>query len=114
MNNGNKKQQRAKRIRGNISGTSDRPRLSIDRSNEGMYAQVIDDTIGKTLFGVSLKNLDKVKGTKSEKAKALGIAVASEAKKHKVSKVVFDKGSFRYHGRVKAFADGAREGGLDF
>lgn len=110
----NKKQRRAKRIRGKMQGTQERPRLSVYRSNEGMYAQIIDDTMGKTLFGVSLKALEKGTGTKSDKAKALGLAVAEAAKKHKVSKVVFDKGSFRYHGRVKAFADGAREGGLEF
>ena len=110
----NKKERRAKRIRGKIEGTQERPRLSLHRSNEGMYAQIIDDTMGKTLLGVSLKSLEKATGTKSDKAKALGLAVAEQAKKHKISKVVFDKGGNKYHGRVKSFADGAREGGLEF
>lgn len=110
----NRKQRRAKRIRGKIEGTTERPRLSLYRSNEGMYAQIIDDTMGKTLLGISLKNLEKATGTKSDKAKALGFAVAEAAKKNKISKVVFDKGGNKYHGRVKSFADGAREGGLEF
>lgn len=106
--------RRATRIRSKIQGTQDRPRLSIDRSNTNIYAQVIDDTKGKTLFGLSLKSLEKVTGSKSEKAKLLGMKFAEEAKKHKVTKVVFDKGSYKYHGRVKSFAEGAREGGLEF
>lgn len=106
--------RRAARIRANIEGTQERPRLSVDRSNSGMYAQVIDDTKGKTLFGLSLKSLEKAAGTKAEKAKALGMKIAEEAKKHKITKVVFDKGAYKYHGRVKAFAEGAREGGLEF
>ena len=106
--------RRAMRIRATMEGTQERPRLSVDRSNSGMYAQVIDDTKGKTLFGLSIKSLEKATGTKSEKAKILGMKVAEEAKKHKVTKVVFDKGAYKYHGRVKAFAEGAREGGLDF
>lgn len=114
--------RRAMRIRANMQGTNERPRLSVDRSNSGMYAQVIDDTKGKTLFGMSLKSLEKApsassgqaKVTKSEKARMLGMKVAEEAKKHKVTKVVFDKGAYKYHGRVKSFAEGAREGGLDF
>ncbi len=106
--------RRATRIRAKIKSTSDRPRLSVDRSNSNMYAQVIDDTKGKTMFGMSLKSLGKATGSKSEKAKMLGMKMAEEAKKHKVTKVVFDKGSYKYHGRVKAFAEGAREGGLEF
>ena len=106
--------RRSARIRSKIQGTQDRLRLSIDRSNTNIFAQVIDDTKGKTIFGLSLKSLEKVSGTKSEKAKALGIKFAEEAKKHKITKVVFDKGSYKYHGRVKAFAEGAREGGLEF
>ena len=106
--------RRASRIRSKIEGTDTRPRLSIDRTNSNIYAQVIDDTKGKTVFGMSLKSLEKTVGTKSEKAKALGVKFAEEAKKHKINKVVFDKGAYKYHGRIKAFADGAREGGLDF
>ena len=106
--------RRSARIRSKIEGTQERLRLSIDRSNSNIYAQVIDDTKGKTVFGMSLKSLEKVTGTKSEKAKALGMKFAEEAKKHKITKVVFDKGAYKYHGRVKTFADGAREGGLEF
>jgi len=106
--------RRAIRIRAKIEGTQDRLRLSVDRSNSSMYAQVIDDSKGKTVFGMGLKSLEKVAGTKSEKAKALGVKFAEEAKKHKITKVVFDKGSYKYHGRIKAFAEGAREGGLQF
>ncbi len=76
-------------------------------------AQVIDDKMGKTLFGISEKTLS-VKGTKTEKAKALGVALAKIALDKQVKSVIFDKGSYRYHGRVKAFAEGAREGGLIF
>lgn len=109
-----KMERRATRIRSKIEGTEKRPRISVDRSNSGMYAQAIDDTLHKTLFGMSVKSLEKEKGTKSEKAKLLGLKFAEEAKKHKIVKVIFDKGSYKYHGRVKSFADGAREGGLEF
>ena len=112
-NNINKKQRRATRIRSNVRGTEERPRLSLHRSNQSMYAQIVDDTMGKTLLGVSLSTLEAT-GTKSDKAKALGIAVAEKAKKQKINKVVFDKGGNKYHGRVKSFAEGAREGGLEF
>ena len=109
-----KKQRRADRIRGKIKGTTERLRLSVDRSNKSMYVQVIDDAQGKTVFGMSIKGLDKAIGTKTEQARELGVVFAQAAKKHKISKVVFDKGLYKYHGRVKAFAEGAREGGLEF
>ena len=108
------KSKRTTRIRKNIKGVSDRPRLSIYRSNAFIYAQIIDDAKGTTLIGVSEKNLCKATGNKTEKAKALGVAMAKEALSKKIKAVVFDKGSYKFHGRVKAFAEGAREGGLDF
>jgi len=91
----------------------DRPRVTIFRSNKFIYAQIIDDTKNETIIGVSEKNL-KLEGTKSEKAKALGLLLAQKAKVKKVKKVVFDRGSYSYHGRVKMIAEGLREGGLDF
>lgn len=118
-----KKQKRATRIRSKVCGTNDRPRLTLSRSNVSMYAQVIDDAKGKTLVGMSLRSLDKAKEThsvgsgsmtKSDKAKMFGVQFAEVAKKAKITKVVFDKGVYKYHGRVKAFAEGAREGGLEF
>ena len=108
------KQQRKIRISSKVRGTTDRPRLSIFRSNEYIYAQVIDDTMGKTLVGLSEKSLGKVPGNKTERAKALGMQLAKVAAEKKIKQVVFDKGSYRYHGRVQAVAEGAREGGLEF
>ena len=105
--------KRAKRIRKKIRATSSLPRLCLYRSNIHIQAQVIDDTIGKTLIGLSEKSLG-IKGTKTEKAKALGLALAKVALEKKITAVVLDKGSYKYHGRVKAFAEGAREGGLQF
>lgn len=107
--------RRATRIRKNIRATADRPRLSVYRSNVYLYAQVIDDKTGVTLVAVTEKELGKdSKMTKIERAAALGKALAEKAKAQKVSEVVFDKGAYKYHGRVKAFADNAREGGLKF
>lgn len=108
------KQQRKIRVSRKVRGTTDRPRLSVFRSNDYIYAQVIDDTIGKTLVGLSEKTLGKAAGTKTEKAKALGIALAKAAVEKKITQVIFDKGAYKYHGRVKAVAEGAREGGLQF
>src|SRR5258706_5516732 len=108
------KQRRVNRTRAKIKGITDRPRLTVFRSNKNIYAQLIDDTTGKTLLGISEKNVENLSGTKTEKAKALGAFLAKEAMKKKITKAVFDKGSYRYHGRVKALADGAREGGLIF
>ena len=101
------------RIRKNISGTSERPRLHVFRSNKGIYAQLIDDAAGQTLVNASSRDLE-VKGTKSEIAKQVGVAIAEKAKSSGVSSVVFDRGGYLYHGRVKALADGAREAGLTF
>lgn len=105
--------RRHTRVRGKISGTSERPRLAISRSNISVQAQIIDDTKHVTLLGMSDRVL-KTKGTKQEKASLLGKEIAKAAKSKGISKVVFDRGGFQYHGRIKAFADGAREGGLEF
>ncbi|HEX7042929.1 MAG TPA: 50S ribosomal protein L18 [Patescibacteria group bacterium] len=106
--------KRQKRIRAKITGSEKMPRLSVHRTNVYIYAQLIDDSKAATLIGVSEKELGKTSGTKIERAKALGTLLAKKAAEKKIKKVVFDKGEFRYHGRVKALADGAREGGLEF
>lgn len=106
--------KRKTRIRGKISGTAKTPRLSVHRSNAHVYAQLIDDAKAVTLVGVSEKELGKEKMTKTETARALGALLAKKAGEIKIKKVVFDKGAFQYHGRVKALAEGAREGGLEF
>jgi large subunit ribosomal protein L18 len=102
-----------KRIRRKVSGSAARPRLNVFRSNKSIYAQIIDDIAGHTLAAAS--SLDKaVTGSKSEQAKAVGQLVAERAKAAGITSVVFDRGGYLYHGRVKAVAEGAREGGLDF
>ncbi len=106
------------RVRAKISGTADRPRLNIFRSLENIYVQVIDDEQGYTLVSASTIDKDiapKLEGkNKTESAKIVGLTVAERAQAAGVSEVVFDRGGYRYHGRVKALADGAREGGLKF
>lgn len=106
------KTRRQTRTRNKVK-TSGRPRVSVYRSNKYIFAQLIDDTKNVTIIGVSEKNL-KTKGTKSEKAKALGLLLAEKAKAKKVTKIVFDRGSYAYHGRVKNVAEGLREGGMEF
>ena len=103
-------------IRRKIAGTAQKPRLSVFRSNTDIYAQLIDDENGFTLASASSKDKDikAQAGTKTEKAKLVGQAVAGKAKDLGIEKVVFDRGGNLYHGRVKAIADGAREGGLVF
>jgi large subunit ribosomal protein L18 len=114
-NNVNKKLRRKIRTRSKTKGTTQKPRLSVFRSNQYIYAQVIDDEKGKTIIGVSEKNLSKKeKVNKTAKAKELGVVLAKKAIAKKVQNVVFDKGSYSYHGRIKSFAEGAREGGLKF
>ena len=100
------------RIRSTISGSAKRPRLAVFRSNTSIYAQLIDDVTGKTLVGTSSMKI--AKGTKSEQAIAVGEEIATKAKELKIKDVVFDRGGFLYHGRVKALADAARKGGLKF
>lgn len=104
------------RIRRKISGTAQLPRLSVFRSNNEIYAQIIDDVNGQTLAAASSKDKNIVgqKGTKSEKSKLVGTALAAKATELGLKEVVFDRGGYLYHGRVKALADGAREGGLKF
>ncbi|MBA3346946.1 MAG: 50S ribosomal protein L18 [Actinobacteria bacterium] len=109
------RERRHRRIRGKVSGTAERPRLAVFRSNKGIFAQLIDDANGRTIAGASWLGLAKsFKGNKIEQAAEVGKAVAAAAKKAGVETVVFDRGGYLYHGRVKALADGAREGGLEF
>ena len=100
------------RIRGRISGTPERPRLCVFRSNKQIYAQVIDDIAGNTLFSASSKGITE--GNKSEIAAKVGEAVAKKALEAGINTVVFDRNGFLFHGRVKSLADGARKGGLKF
>ena len=104
-----------KRIRKKIKGTAEKPRLSVYRSNKDIYCQAIDDVGGVTLFAVSSRdNGIEQTGTKTEVAKRVGQALASKAQEKGVSTALFDRGGYLYHGRVKALAEGAREGGLKF
>jgi len=111
-----RKKRIQRRIRKKISGTTTRPRLSVYRSNIEIYAQIIDDKTGKTLLaaGSRDKDLKGDKANKSEISKKVGIAIAAKAKAAGIEAVVFDRGGYLYHGRVKALAEGAREGGLKF
>lgn len=109
--------KRVKRIRKNIIGTADKPRLRVFRSTKHIYAQIIDDSKGHTLVAMSSKDTavsDSDATTKSEKAQKVGVLLAEKAKTAGISKVVFDRGGNLYHGRIKALSEGAREGGLDF
>ena len=106
--------RRKQKIRAKITGTKDCPRLSVFRSNIGMYLQLIDDSAGKTLVSVYTKELKGKKLNKTDLALALGKLLAEKAKKKKIKKIIFDRGGHKYHGRVKAVAEGAREGGLKF
>ncbi|MDZ7722936.1 MAG: 50S ribosomal protein L18 [candidate division KSB1 bacterium] len=117
-----KKRARAKRrkhIRKVIKGTAERPRLVVFRSNKSIYGQIIDDTSGTTLASSSslssgIKEKVDAAKNKVEQAKIVGSHIAEAAKEKKIDKVVFDRAGYRYHGRVKAFAEGARKGGLNF
>jgi len=106
------------RVRKNLTGTAERPRLNVYRSLSAIYAQVIDDEAGRTLLSASTVDRElreKLKGLKkSEQAKLVGQMVAERAKNQGIEAVVFDRGGYRYIGRIKALADGAREGGLQF
>jgi large subunit ribosomal protein L18 len=106
--------RRHRRVRGKVSGTADRPRLAVFRSNKGVFAQLIDDEGGRTLASASWLDNRSFKGTKTEQAAEVGKTLAANAKKAGISACVFDRGGYLYHGRVKALADGAREGGLEF
>ena len=108
--------KRHRRVRLTVSGTTERPRLAVFRSVKQIYAQVIDDSSGRTLASASSLEADLrgAGGSKSDRAKTVGTLVAERAKGAGVERVVFDRAGFRYHGRVKSLADGAREAGLDF
>jgi large subunit ribosomal protein L18 len=107
--------RRHRRVRGKVRGTAERPRLAVFRSNRGIFAQLVDDDTGRTIAGASWIGLPKsFSGSKTEQATEVGKRVAEAAKKAGVESVVFDRGGYLYHGRVKALADGAREGGLKF
>ncbi len=110
------RQKRHQRIRLTLSGSTQRPRLAIFRSLNQIYAQVIDDSTGRTLAAASSleSGVRTSKSTKSERAKMVGRLLAERARTAGVERVVFDRAGFRYHGRVRALADAAREGGLDF
>lgn len=106
--------RRHRRIRSELRGTASRPRLAVYRSLKFIQAQLIDDQTGRTLASATDRELPKAKGTKTDRAKAVGELLATKAKALKITQVVFDRGGHRYHGRVRALADGARNGGLTF
>jgi len=109
--------RRHRRIRVTLSGTGGRPRLNVFRSLNHIYCQVIDDETGTTLAAASTNEptvRDALSGTKTERARAIGKTIAERARAKGISTVVFDRGGYRYHGRIKAPADSAREAGLDF
>ncbi|MBP6755379.1 MAG: 50S ribosomal protein L18 [Bacteroidia bacterium] len=115
----NKKQRRERiklKIRKTINGTASTPRLSVFRSNSGIYAQLIDDKTGKTILsaGSDDKTIKDTKANKVDKAKAVGKLVAEKATTAGISTIVFDRNGYLYHGRIKSLADGAREAGLKF
>jgi large subunit ribosomal protein L18 len=113
LNKLEKRERIKRRVRGKISGSAERPRLSVYKSNKEIYAQLVDDKEGKTLVSASSRALN-AKGTKVEISAEVGKAIAEKAKSSGIENVVFDRNGFVYHGRVKALADGAREGGLKF
>ena len=106
--------KRHARVRGKISGTAERPRLSVFRSEKNIYAQIIDDVAGNTLVAASSVEKDFGPGSNKEAARKVGKLVAERAVAKGIEDVVFDRGGYIYHGRVKALAEGAREGGLKF
>ncbi len=107
-------ERRKLRVRKKISGSVERPRLSVFRSNKYLYGQVIDDVAGKTLASINTLEAEAVKGkTKSQAAFEAGKALAEKAKEQKIVKLTFDRNGYKYHGRIKSFADGLREGGIE-
>jgi large subunit ribosomal protein L18 len=108
--------RRHARVRRKVQGTAERPRLVVHRSSKNVSAQIADDIAGKVLLGVSTlaPELKETEGTKKDLAKAAGKLIAEKAKAAGITKVVFDRGGYLYHGRIAAFAEGAREGGLEF
>ena len=109
------RKRRHRRVRGKIAGTAERPRLMVFRSNRGIFAQLVDDDAGKTLASASWLALkSSASGGKTEQAAEVGKLLAQNARAAGIETCVFDRGGYLYHGRVKALADGAREGGLEF
>jgi large subunit ribosomal protein L18 len=113
-----RRERRHRRVRAKVNGTQARPRLVVYRSLNNVEGQVVDDVAGKTLVGLSTLNADlraqRTEQTKTEQSRAAGRALAERAREMGITAVVFDRGGYLYHGRVKAFAEGAREGGLEF
>ncbi len=106
--------RRHRRVRGKVSGTAERPRLVVFRSNRGIFAQLVDDEAGRTLASATWLAHRGHKGTKTDQAAEVGKSLAAAAKKAGIDACVFDRAGYLYHGRVKALADAAREGGLQF
>ena len=106
------RRRRHRRVRGKVSGTAERPRLAVFRSNRGIEAQLIDDLDGRTIAAASWLHVKKKDGSKSDQAAAVGKLLAERAKQAGIDSAVFDRGGYLFHGRVKALAEGAREGGL--
>ncbi|HEY0036006.1 MAG TPA: 50S ribosomal protein L18 [Longimicrobium sp.] len=113
-----RRERRHRRVRAKVNGTQARPRLVVYRSLNNVEGQVVDDVAGVTLVGLSTLNADlraqRTEQTKTEQSRAAGRALAERAREMGITAVVFDRGGYLYHGRVKAFAEGAREGGLEF
>ena len=109
-----KRLRRRRRVRAKVHGTAERPRLSVFRSNRGMFAQLIDDDAGRTLAAAQWTEADVRGLDREEQAKKVGELLAQRAKEAGVETCIFDRGGYQYHGRVKALAEGAREGGLSF
>ena len=109
--NADRRRRRHQRVRNHLAGTGERPRLVVYRSLKHIAAQIVDDDARRTLMAVSDQGIT---GTKTQRASEVGKRIAAKAKESGVSKIVFDRAGYRYHGRVKALADGAREGGLEF
>ena len=107
------RKRRHRRVRQRVSGTPERPRLVVHRSLKNVSAQIVDDAAGRTLLGVSSAQLE-LEGSKMDRARETGRRAAALAKEKGITRVVFDRGGYLYHGRVQALAEGAREGGLDF
>lgn len=110
----NQKIRRLRRVRSKIAQNTTIPRLSVFRSNQHIWAQIIDDKHGKTLVSASTKTIKETQGTKSEKSYSVGQEIAKLALEKKIINVRFDRGLYQYHGRVKSLAQGARDGGLKF
>ena len=114
LSRNDKRQKRHRRVRVKLSGTAECPRLNVFRSNQHISVQVIDDVNGVTLASASSLDMKLENGGNIEAATKVGTEIANRAKKEKITKVVFDRGGYLYHGRVKALADAAREAGLEF